>query len=111
MAIEDRSAFAYAAIDAADLPRRGWLCQDHDSFLTRPCRRSDSFVTLSLGWILLVLLAAVMHAAWNVLVKFGDDELVNMTLIMSMAGVIALAFTPFVDFPDQESWIFLLGSL
>ena len=68
-------------------------------------------MTLSLGWTLLVLLAAVMHAAWNVLVKFGDDALVNMTLIMGMAGVIALAFTPFVNFPDQESWIFLLGSL
>ena len=54
-------------------------------------------MTLSLGWTLLVLLAAVMHAAWNVLVKFGDDALVNMTLIMGMAGVIALAFTPFVS--------------
>lgn len=68
-------------------------------------------MTLSLGWTLLVLLAAVMHAAWNVLVKFGDDALVNMTLIMGMAGLIALAFTPFVSFPDPESWIFLFGSL
>ena len=68
-------------------------------------------MTLSLGWTLLVLLAAVMHAAWNVLVKFGDDALVNMTLIVGMAGLIALAFTPFVSFPDPESWIFLLGSV
>ena len=68
-------------------------------------------MTLSLGWTLLVLLAAVMHAAWNVLVKFGDDALVNMTLIVGMAGLIALAFTPFVSFPDPQSWIFLLGSV
>lgn len=68
-------------------------------------------MTLSLTWTLLVLLAAVMHAGWNVLVKFGDDALVNMTLIMGMAGLIALAFTPFVSFPDPASWIFLLGSL
>jgi drug/metabolite transporter (DMT)-like permease len=68
-------------------------------------------VTLSLGWTLLVLMAAVMHAAWNVLVKFGDDALVNMTLIVGMAGLIALAFTPVVSFPDPESWIFLLGSV
>src|SRR4030095_1212383 len=34
-----------------------------------------------------------------------------MTLIMGMAGLIALAFTPFVSFPDPESWIFLAGSL
>jgi drug/metabolite transporter (DMT)-like permease len=52
-----------------------------------------------------------MHAGWNVLVKFGDDALVNMTLIMGMAGLIALAFVPFVSFPDPESWIFLAGSL
>jgi drug/metabolite transporter (DMT)-like permease len=68
-------------------------------------------VTLSLEWTLLVLLAALMHAGWNVLVKFGDDALVNMTLIMGMAGLIALAFVPFVSFPDPESWIFLAGSL
>lgn len=68
-------------------------------------------MSLSFEWTLLVLLAAVMHAAWNVLVKFGDDALVNMTLIMGMAGLIALPFTLFVSFPDPESWIFLLGSL
>ncbi|HWA50806.1 MAG TPA: EamA family transporter, partial [Dongiaceae bacterium] len=65
----------------------------------------------SLGWTLLVLLAAVMHAGWNVLVKFGNDALVNMTLIMTMAGLIALCFVPFVNFPDPASWIFLFGSL
>lgn len=68
-------------------------------------------MSLSLGWTLLVLLAAVMHAGWNVLVKFGNDALVNMTLIMTMAGLIALAFVPFVNFPNPESWPFLLGSL
>lgn len=68
-------------------------------------------MTLSLTWTLLVLLAAVMHAGWNVLVKFGNDALVNMTLIMTMAGIIALAFVPFVDFPNPESWWFLAGSL
>ena len=68
-------------------------------------------MTLSLGWTLLVLLAAVMHAAWNVLVKSGADALVNMTLIMGAGGLIALTFTPFVNFPDPESWIFLLGSV
>src|SRR5262249_35149152 len=52
-----------------------------------------------------------MHAGWNVLVKFGNDAVVNMTLIVSMGGLIALGFTPFVDFPDRASWPFLLGSI
>ncbi len=97
-------------------------------------------MTLSLTWTLLVLLAAVMHAGWNVLVKFGlptaggGDGALSLTwtlldacrleravsatmrsstatLIMGMAGLIALAFVPFVDFPDRPSWIFLVGSL
>jgi len=68
-------------------------------------------VTLSLGWTLLVLLAAVMHAAWNVLVKAGNDALVNMSLIMGTGGLIALLFTPFVSFPNPESWVFLAGSV
>lgn len=68
-------------------------------------------LSLSLTWTLLVLLAAVMHAGWNVLVKFGSDALVNMTLIVTMGGLIALFFVPFVDFPHPESWWFLAGSL
>jgi drug/metabolite transporter (DMT)-like permease len=59
----------------------------------------------------LVLLAAVMHAGWNVMVKLGNDALLNMGLIMGFASILALALTPFVDFPDRASWVFLLGSL
>jgi drug/metabolite transporter (DMT)-like permease len=59
---------------------------------------------------LLVLLAAVMHAGWNVMVKLGDDALLNMGLIVSGGGLIALCLTPFVLFPAQASWIYLTGS-
>jgi len=59
---------------------------------------------------LLVLLAAVMHASWNVMVKFGNDAFLNMGLIVGLGGVLGLFFTPFVDFPDRASWIWLFGS-
>jgi drug/metabolite transporter (DMT)-like permease len=59
---------------------------------------------------LLVLLAAVMHASWNVMVKFGGDALLNMGLIVTLGGVLALIATPFVAFPASASWIYLLGS-
>jgi drug/metabolite transporter (DMT)-like permease len=79
-----------------------------------PCRRraEDGFpaVSLSIGMTLLVLLAAVMHAGWNVMVKFGNDAFLNMSLIVGLGGVLGLAFTPFVDFPDRSSWIWLFGS-
>ena len=67
-------------------------------------------MTLSIGMTLLILLAAVMHAGWNVLIKFGDDAFLNMGLVVGLGGVIGLAFTPFVTFPDSASWIYLAGS-
>jgi drug/metabolite transporter (DMT)-like permease len=67
-------------------------------------------VSLSIGVTLLVLLAAVMHAGWNVMVKFGNDAFLNMTLIVGLGGLLALGATPFVDFPERGSWIWLLGS-
>ena len=68
-------------------------------------------MTLSLSMTLLVLLAAVMHASWNVLVKIGHDTLLNMGLTMGLAGLIALPFLFVTEIPAPESWIYLLGSL
>ncbi|MES1151796.1 MAG: EamA family transporter [Dongia sp.] len=59
---------------------------------------------------LLVLLAAVMHAGWNVMVKFGNDAFLNMGLIVGLGGVLGLVFTPLVSFPEPPSWIWLFGS-
>lgn len=67
--------------------------------------------TLSLSMTLLVLLAAVMHASWNVMVKIGNDTLLNMGLTMGLAGLIAVPFLFFTAVPEPESWIYLLGSL
>ncbi len=67
-------------------------------------------MTLSIGMTLLILLAAVMHAGWNVLVKFGSDAFLNMGLIVGLGGLLGLLLTPFVDFPDSASWIWLFGS-
>ncbi|MDQ7247474.1 EamA family transporter [Dongia sedimenti] len=67
-------------------------------------------MTLSLGMTLLILLAAAMHAGWNVMVKIGSDAFLNMSLIVGLGGLLALFVTPFVDFPDRASWIYLFGS-
>lgn len=68
-------------------------------------------MTLSLSMTLLVLLAAVMHASWNVLVKIGNDTLLNMGLTMGLAGFIAIPFLFFTAVPAPESWVYLIGSL
>ena len=60
---------------------------------------------------LLVLLAAVLHATWNALVKAGGDALVRLTLVNVTGGLIAALLLPFVEFPAVQSWPYLAGSV
>jgi len=59
----------------------------------------------------IVLLAALMHAVWNALLKSSADRLVELTTLNLSAGLIALAVVPFVGFPATESFPFLLATL
>jgi drug/metabolite transporter (DMT)-like permease len=61
--------------------------------------------------MLLVLFAAFLHASWNAFIKLGDNTLVNITLLVTGAGVIAGACLPFVPAPARASWPFLAGSV
>ena len=54
-----------------------------------------------------VLLAALMHAVWNALVKSSSDRLLELTALNLAAGVSAACALPFVGFPAGESFPFL----
>jgi drug/metabolite transporter (DMT)-like permease len=57
-----------------------------------------------------VLLAAVLHAVWNALLKRVDDRLAGFTLI-DLTGMLAgAAAVPFLPAPDRASWEFLAAS-
>jgi len=58
----------------------------------------------------LVLLAALMHAGWNMIAKLGDDRLVAMALIKAPNILLSCAVLAFVGLPSAESWPYLLGS-
>lgn len=60
---------------------------------------------------LLVLLAAVMHATWNALVKAGGDPLVRLAIINVTASVLAAPLLAFVQVPAAPSWPYLIGSM
>ena len=60
---------------------------------------------------LLVLLAAVMHASWNALVKANGDRLAMQALVIFFSSVPAAAALPFVPLPSVASLPFLLVSL
>lgn len=61
--------------------------------------------------VLLVLLAAVLHACWNALVKIGGDRLMSTAMVALLSGMVVLPFLPFVTPPDSASWPFLMGSV
>ena len=60
---------------------------------------------------LLVVLAAVLHASWNALLKAGGDKLVMQTLVICVGGVPALIAIPFLPLPAPASWPYLAVSV
>jgi len=58
----------------------------------------------------IVLLAALMHAVWNALIKSSADRLIQLTALNLAAGAAALVLLPFVGLPGRESIPFLLGT-
>lgn len=60
---------------------------------------------------LAVLLAALLHAGWNTMLKGGRDVLLDTALIVSGAGIVTLPFIFFVPLPLKESWPYLAASL
>ncbi len=65
---------------------------------------------LQLHIVLLVLLAAALHAGWNALVKSGQDRVLTMALVIGSGAAASGLALPFVALPARESWVFLLLS-
>lgn len=59
----------------------------------------------------LVLLGAVLHAAWNAIIKVQGDRVVGMALITVAGTVAGAAVLPFVPPPDAASWPYLAAAL
>jgi drug/metabolite transporter (DMT)-like permease len=60
--------------------------------------------------MLLVLLAALLHASWNALVKSGNDKFLDTVLLTAWAAILAGAALPFLPIPAVASWPFLGAS-
>ena len=60
--------------------------------------------------MLAVLLGAMLHAAWNALVKSGADKALDTGLVVAGSTLIALLALPFLPLPAPESWPLLLAS-
>ena len=65
---------------------------------------------MTTGVFAMVLGAAVLHAAWNALVKVNADRLVMIAIMMMSQVAVALLVVPFVAFPTPESWSYIGAS-
>jgi len=60
-----------------------------------------------LGVVALVLVAALMHATWNAVVKSGGDKLAMQTLVACGGALAMLPVALAVPFPDRATWPYL----
>jgi drug/metabolite transporter (DMT)-like permease len=66
---------------------------------------------LPLEVALLVLLAAVLHASWNVLVKIGGDRLLVQTTVIGTGSLVCALALPWIDAPAPDVWPFIVASV
>ncbi|AOH85788.1 multidrug DMT transporter permease [Sphingomonas panacis] len=59
---------------------------------------------MSIGISLIVLLAAVLHASWNALLRGGSDRLWSMTVMCIAIALACALMVPFVPVPADASW-------
>lgn len=71
----------------------------------------DKRFPLSMTVFLVVLLAALLHATWNALVKGGTDKLLNMTAIVLGHVPIGLACILFSPMPALASWPYIAAGV
>lgn len=58
----------------------------------------------------LVLLAALMHAGWNLIAKTGDDRLVAMAIMKVPNMAVALGIIAWAGLPAPGAWPYLFAS-
>jgi drug/metabolite transporter (DMT)-like permease len=66
---------------------------------------------LSTGVALLVLLAALLHASWNAIVKAGRDTFLDTVLVTSGAAILSAIVIVLAPLPASASWPYLAASV
>jgi drug/metabolite transporter (DMT)-like permease len=65
---------------------------------------------MTLTVFLAVLLAAFLHAAWNVIVRQNADRLVSLASLQTLMGVLGLGMISWFGLPSQKAFLFALVS-
>lgn len=62
---------------------------------------------MSLTVFEIVLVAAVLHASWNAIVKAGKNTVLTMVLVTASAALWAVVLLPVLPSPSPESWPYI----
>lgn len=66
---------------------------------------------MTIGVFLAVLFAALLHASWNAVIKFGDDKMQGMIILSIAHGLIGLCMALVFPAPAPEAWGWLALSV
>ena len=66
---------------------------------------------LSPGVTLAVLGAALLHAAWNAMLKGGRDTMLDMAIVVAGSALVVVPLLPFIPLPAPESWPYIGASI
>jgi len=66
---------------------------------------------MELHLVLLVLLAAVVHASWNAVVKASGDRVMTFAAIHATGTVLGVFAAFFVPLPEPQVWPYLIASM
>lgn len=65
---------------------------------------------MSVGIFLLILIAALLHAIWNAIIKFGDDKFQGMLVLSLIQGGIGVIMAMSLAWPQGDVWLWLMAS-
>jgi drug/metabolite transporter (DMT)-like permease len=60
--------------------------------------------------LLLVLLAAFLHASWNAVVKSSPDKFLDIVFVTASAAMLCVLAIPFLPLPAGGSWAYIVVS-
>jgi drug/metabolite transporter (DMT)-like permease len=66
---------------------------------------------MSFQVMLIVLLAAFLHASWNAVVKSSRDKFLDIVLVTGGSGLLSALILPFLPLPDPSSWPYAAASV
>jgi len=65
---------------------------------------------MALDVLLAVLLGALLHAAWNTMIRGAENRTLDTVLVVAGAGALMLLLLPFAPLPAAPSWPYVIAS-